>query len=445
MSKVATRLIAPVIFIYFLYFAIPALQAKFAPDDMMNLGKYWIQGLWSTWWDDLRFSNGLRPMGAFFYLPIYYFFGLNPIPYRVAIFAILAANLCFTFKIAERLTKSQAVAALAAVLVCGHASMVPIYYNTSMIYDVLAYFFTAAMLYSYIAFRRDGENLRFGQGSLVVLLYVAAIKSKEIAVVGAGWILAYEVLFHRPRKLRIPLILIAIAILSAATTLLSPHSLSKQGGYLLDLTPHRYIVNHILYVNDLLYLHFFTSGRQLLVAWLALTAACAIARKRELWWCWFAVSTGTLPVAFTIQPRSGSSLYVPLLALAILVSIFTVGLFKRPAVQWSAAAAAAFLFTVQTVPLWRHDTPTYFEDHRLTWSVISQFRGLPQRPAPNSRVIVLSNPFADWDVLFIAVLTWHDHSIDVNLANKLDAPPVLADYNWVLTFEGEELQVVRAR
>jgi hypothetical protein len=445
MSKVATRLIAPVIFIYFLYFAIPALQAKFAPDDMMNLGKYWIQGIWSTWWDDLRLSNGQRPMGAFFYLPIYHFFGLNPIPYRIAIFAILAANLFFTFKIAERLTKSQAVAALAAVLVCGHASMVAIYYSTSMIYDVLAYFFTAAMLYSYIAFRRDGKNLTFGQSALVVVLYIAAIKSKEIAVVGAGWILAYEMLFHRPRKLRVPLILIVIAILSAAATLLSPHALSRQEGYLLELTPHRYVVNHIQYVNDLFYLYFFNSGRQLLVAWLVLTAACAIARRRDLWWCWFAVSTGTLPVAFTIQPRGGSSLYVPLLAVAILVSIFVVGFFKRPAAQWSAAAAAAFLFTLQTVPLWRHNTPAYIEDHRLTWSVISQFRGLPQRPAPNSRVIVLSNPFADWDVLFIAALTWHDHSIDVKLANKLDAPPVLADYNWVLTFEGEELRVVRAR
>src|SRR5713226_6214379 len=76
-------LIALAIAAYFLYFAIGALRARFAPDDPMNLGFYYDRGFLGCVWDNLRFwSNAYRPMGAAFYLPLYRAFGLNPLPYR---------------------------------------------------------------------------------------------------------------------------------------------------------------------------------------------------------------------------------------------------------------------------------------------------------------------------------------------------------------------------
>ena len=95
-------------------------------------------------------------MGAVFYLPIYDVFGMNPLPYRMAVLALLAANIFLSFRIAGLLTRSTAAATLTAVLVCAHASMLPIYYNTSMIYDVLAFFFMALMLWVYM--RRAGAR-----------------------------------------------------------------------------------------------------------------------------------------------------------------------------------------------------------------------------------------------------------------------------------------------
>lgn len=440
MNRIGVRVSALAIAIYFLYFAIPALRALFTPDDMMNIGRYWTNGFWGSWWADLPWA-GNRPVAAGFYLPIYYLFGLNPVPYRAVILVILAANVFFTFKIVDGLTGSPAVSALAAMLGCANAGMVAIYYNTAMIYDVLAYFFTAAMLWSYIAFRRGGGDLGVARTALVILLYIAAIKSKEIAIVTAGWILGYEVLFHRPPRLRVPAILLLVSLLSLAA-LLSPHALAAQSGYRLDLTPHRFVVNNSLYANELFYTRFFHDWRELLFAWLLLTAICAILRRRDLWWSWFAVSTATLPVSFTVFPRDGASLYVPLLGFSILFGILAAGFFKRPGLQWTAALVIATLWSHSTIWRWRPVAQALLDDHRLTWSVIRQLHDLPH-PAPHSRVIILRNPFEDFDMAFIAMLTWSDHSIDIYLANKLNHPPNPGDYNWILDFEGETLRVVK--
>jgi len=152
----------------------------------MNLGFYWRRGLPGSMADVvLLWRNAYRPMGAAFYLPIYDTFGMNPLPYRVAVMAILAANIFLSWRIARLVTKSMAAATLTAVLVTAHASMLSIYYNTSMIYDVLAFFFTALMLWIYVRGRERG-TLTWMESLAVILIYLAAINSKEIAVVGAA-------------------------------------------------------------------------------------------------------------------------------------------------------------------------------------------------------------------------------------------------------------------
>ena len=433
------------IFAYFLYFALGALPAHFAVDDPMNLGQYWHSGFLRSLADDLRFwSTAYRPMGAMFYLPIYHFFGVDALPYRIAILTILAANIWMSYRIALRLTGSTPAASLTAVLVCAHASMVAVYYNTSQLYDILAYFFLAIMLLSYIHFRAGGNDLTFPQIAIVVAAFIAALDSKEIAVTGAGWIVAYELLFHRLSKPRTSAILAGIAIVYTLGKQFGPHALAKQEGYILDLTAHRYFLNNRLYLNDLFYSTWFTSTRKLLIAWLILTLLCALARKRELWWSWFVITTVTLPTSFTITPRGGPGLYVPLLGWAILVSTVAVTFFKRRYVQWFAAAVVAVIFAWYTIPNWRSQRQAFIDDHQLTWSVISQLRDLPSRPAPHSRVLFLKDPFKDWDTHFIATLVWNDHTLNVQLAHKMESPPDPAQFDWVLTFDDDKLRVLRS-
>ena len=168
------------------------------------------------------------------------------------------------------------------------------------------------MLFVYVRARGEGRGLTVGEGALVVCAFIAALDSKEIAVTGAGWVLAHEVLFEKRWKLIVPGLLVVIAAVDAAGKFLGPHALARQDGYLLELTAHRFFINNRLYVNELFYGEYFKTSRMLVIAWVLVAALCWVAKKRELWWSWFVVSTAMLPVAFTVQPRSGGSLYVPL-------------------------------------------------------------------------------------------------------------------------------------
>src|SRR6185437_16964220 len=85
-------------------------------------------------------------------------------------------------------------------------NMGAIYFNTSQIYDVMAYFFLAIMLLTYMRVRQQGRELTIPQAALVICAYVAALDAKEMAVVGAGWVLAYELLYHQPWKFNVPAI-----------------------------------------------------------------------------------------------------------------------------------------------------------------------------------------------------------------------------------------------
>lgn len=430
---------------YFVYFAAGAVRAHFAADDPMNLGFYWHRGLPGSLFDVAAlWRPSYRPMGAFFYLPIYSLCRLNPLPYRIAVLALLALNTCLTYAIALRLTKSAAGGALAAVIVCAHASMVPLYYNTSQIYDVLAFLFTAVMVTVYMRARARGSPGALASMA-VIAACLAAINAKEIAVVGAVWILGYELLLcPRPWKLLVPAILIAITAGFTATRALGPHSLSQQEGYRLEITAHRFVINTKHYINDIFYTHFFDKNAKLLAVFALGTLLCVLGRKRALWWTWLMVLTAALPVAFTLEARAGPSLYLPLLAVALWLStLATIFFAKWPIRQWAAAGLIALFFVPRTIKYWEASAKSLSEDQRKTWSTLQQIRQLPSRPAPNSTVLFLNNPFADWDIWFISELEWNDHSIDVKLANKMETAPDPKDFNWVLAFDGDQLQVIK--
>jgi hypothetical protein len=444
-QKNLTRVAAIALTAYFLYFAIPALRTEFARDDPMNAGEYWLRGFWHSVLDVLKFwSTAYRPLGAFFYLPIYHLFGFTPIPFRVAALAIVAANIYLTFRIVDLLTNSKATAALAAMLATAHAQMPAIYFNTSMIYDILAYFFLALMLVFYIQVRREGRELSIAQSALVICAFIAALDSKELAVVGAGWVLAYELLFPSPKRFRVPIALCLISIVYTLGKFLGPNPLAKQDGYKLELTAHRYFLNNRYYLNDIFYTHFFSTTRRFVLCWLALTAICWIVRRRELWWCWFVVSTASLGISFTVQPRGGSGLYIPLFAWSLLLSCFFVGLWrKRPMLQWTVALVVAAIVARYTIPYWRPQPQLYIDDHRPTTLELAQIRALP-KPAPHSRIIFVKDPFPDgYDTLFSSTLVWNDPTLTIDLGMKFSPMPDLSTYDWVLTFEDGALRILK--
>jgi hypothetical protein len=438
---------------YFLYFAAGAVKAHFALDDMTNLGRYYERGPLRVLLDTVAISgDAYRPVGGLFYLAVYYFAGLNPLPSRILILAIIAANIYFTWQIARWITGSDAAAALAAILACAHGNMVALYCWNSMIYDVLAYFFTALALVLYIGARRDGRSVNFWRGVGIVAAFFAGMNSKEIAVVGAVWIAGYEILVPRPRKLLLPAIVAVVALVFTTARIFGPGALGHLQGYEIELTLDRFVENSASYLNQLFYSEYFTSGLTVLILWIVLTGLCALYRSREMWWCWLLVSTATLPTAFTLVPRDGPSLYLQLFAWSLFIAMIVSRSLPRAGfqsvLQWTAAALIAIVVAIPTISLWCVKFPTFLEDQRPVWSVITQIRDLGPRPPPNSRVIFLENPLPDWGTYFVARLTWRDRSIDIRLANQMEHAPTAADLNsfdWILTFENGNLRVVQRR
>lgn len=79
---------------YFLYFALPARHGGFREDEMMNLWTYWYAGPVQLLFALAKLSTRyFRPGGGLYYLPLYHFFALNPLPYRIVQISILALSI----------------------------------------------------------------------------------------------------------------------------------------------------------------------------------------------------------------------------------------------------------------------------------------------------------------------------------------------------------------
>ncbi len=104
-----------------------------------------------------------------------------------------------------------------------------------------------------------------------------------------------------------------------------------------------------------------------------------------------------------------------------------------------------------TLHHWKERVETQLPSQDLTWSVINQLRDLGIRPAHNTKVIFLRDPFNDFDTLFIARLVWNDPTIEIMLANHMPSAPTveeLESFDWILTFDTQDnmqkLRVMRS-
>jgi len=78
---------------WFVYFTHDGLRVHFAVDDIGNIAHYWRGGPLALAVSQFTLWRGdYRPMGGLFYVPILAFAGLNPVPYQVALLAILLVN-----------------------------------------------------------------------------------------------------------------------------------------------------------------------------------------------------------------------------------------------------------------------------------------------------------------------------------------------------------------
>jgi hypothetical protein len=461
---------------YFLRFALPALRAGFGEDEMMNLYSYWFPGVFRSIRENLCFwsmSYPLRPAGALYYLPLYHFFSLDPLPYRIVQIIILAATIPIFFYLARLLSGSRAVAFLTTLAMCYHAHLAYLVFGGSFIYDVLCGFFYFAALTYYVRIREKGVALRTGQLAIFLALYLGALNSKEMGVSLPVIVFIYEAL-KCPRRnewkqfalrnwsVAVPALIggLVTAIFIYAK-LNSPYSLAHLEAYRPVFSWHRFTLTNASFINELLYDSASRIGRAVLVAWPVIFLYAFWRRDRLLQLMAFWVVITPLPLAF-IPSRGGAMLYIVLFGWAMIIArvledlIKLIGRFLR-----LSASGTTMLRTLATaVVAVALAVFTHWQSHRFNRTrdlvgsgqkslhVIQAMRSLNLRPVPGSAILLkpetrfYQNPYYP---AFVASLVWNDRSLRVYVAGQHQlTQEQIAKMNYVISLNEFSAQLVRA-
>lgn len=82
------------LFAWFLFLVSGGLRCWFDADDLMNMCYYWTKPWSALLKANLAFwSSYYRPAGGLFYRSIYALWGFHPLPFRIAVLALLPVNL----------------------------------------------------------------------------------------------------------------------------------------------------------------------------------------------------------------------------------------------------------------------------------------------------------------------------------------------------------------
>jgi hypothetical protein len=368
----------------------------------------------------------------------------------VAALTLAFAGVWASYLVAARLAKSRAVGLAAALLCCAHGRMTDVYWNTSTIYDILARFFVMFTLLAYIRIRDRGKVPNQWQTALILLLFVAALDAKEIGIIAAPVLLAYEVFFNGPprhwRWLKeegaVPLAAVALALIYAAGKLFGSHALLNDESYKIALSPGRYLDNNVSYAATILYHVLIISRPALIVADLGVLLLL-FSKRPALQWCAAYILVATLPISF-IPTRSGSSLLLPLFGWALLVPSLLASL-TLP--KWTTRLALALLcvvFAVTTASAWGRQSPPIVRAQERTWRVITEFKALHFQPKPSSKVLIMNDPWEhEYDMLFVAQLVWNDPTIQIALSRGPPPPADLAEFDNIIVFTPAGVPEVR--
>lgn len=178
---------------YFLAFTWRGLLSGFFPDDMINMYGAWERSPSTLFKDHLMFwHNNYRPLGALIYRPLYEWFGMNPLPFRIAAFLLLFLNLCIAYRAAKAFSNETAVALLATLIFAYQPYLSDMYVSTATIYDLecFACYWGAVWIYA-----RGASSWR--RIAFITVLYWLALNAKEMAVTLPGILFAYDLAFKR--------------------------------------------------------------------------------------------------------------------------------------------------------------------------------------------------------------------------------------------------------
>jgi hypothetical protein len=492
-----------VLIAYFFHFSLAAVHGGFREDEMMNMGIYWRVGALKSLLANVVFWKPFcRSGGAFYYLPLYHFFALNPLPYRIVQISILAASIPLVYYLNKCLASSRSVAFLATLALCYHPGLADLVFVGSFIYDVLCGFFYFAALAYYVNIRERGHSLQPLQVLKFLALYIMALNCKEMAVTLPVIVLVYELL-KSPRwdswKAFFRWSWSSATPSLIAGLLTAPYIYGKTHGRdaLTTVTPYQpslswdqFITSNAKFLGELLFAPQAITPKTLLIVWAIVFAYAFVRRDRTLQLMAFWVVIVPLPIAFILPVRGTGSLYLLLfgwamifakLATDLITLVFKSSIFlgKRVGIGAengtslgaapSKVSARVFRLVATLLVASVLAIFTQWKTQRLgvrglnvgteTSHVIQSLRSLDLRPTSGSSILLLprENIFQNkWNFFFLASLLWNDHSLRIWVDGLPEPPQVtwsdgiheptsqqLANSNYVISLTKFGAKIIR--
>jgi hypothetical protein len=427
----------------FLAFAGDGLRAYFTPDEMMNLYGAWFRPL----------AESRRPVGDLFYRVLFAVAGLNPLPYRVACYLLLSANLGLLYILCRKLSASREVAALACLLGAYHAHLADLYYSTDTVYDLLCFLFYFSALILWADVRSRGWAWR----TLILAMYLVALAAKEMAVTLPVFLALYDLIYDPPaRKFAAarswagselrrlwPFATATVAFILYKTV--GWGRVTGNSDFLPNFTWQTLMGGWKHYAFDLFYGAIPFTALRVVLLWAILLAVVLALRKRDLLFAACVILIGILPVAL-IPERGFYAIYLTLpgwylfAAQALASTRERLVPAARPAVLFLLVAACI-------VPLhWRQKSrgmAWVAEAHQSVRSVLEPLReySVPR----GGKVLILDDPFPkeDYILTFMFRLAFRDEEIQVRRVQASLLLPPGEVYDRTFTFEKQRLTLVK--
>ncbi|MDP9055096.1 MAG: hypothetical protein M3N93_12490 [Acidobacteriota bacterium] len=410
---------------------------------------YWMAGLlkfWSSAW--------YRPLGGLIYLAIYHLFGFHALPFKIALFAILMANMTIYFRAAGELSGSKQIALWALLLCSYHAAMNGLYLDFGTIYDVLGYTFYFSAFLVYAVSIREGKSPGF-RVALIAGLYIAGLCCKEMVVTFPAVLAVYNlVLTGRLRSERwkwplrsgLPiLICFALGAVYTAGKMTGPDTLAHDPNYAPHFTLHQFATISASYIRELFYmperLPTPTGALWIIVSMLAI----AMLLGSELMvFCVLCIVIAQLPVSF-MAPRGAFAIYIPVAFWALYFAAAidrALGFVRRPGAAQACFVTAAVLLAALHFHMKQLYDPNFTVQAGEYEAFSAQLDAWAVQPAAGARVLLMNDPFrADWigwDPMFLINVRSNKTDIVVNrLKFATYAPPLseIGIYDYLVDYD----------
>src|ERR1700689_3571982 len=168
---------------YFFQMVRPGLNSWFSEDDLLSLFYCWSRPLGDLLKALVLFWQPYaRPLRELVFYILFSAWGFDPFPSNVLRMVLCALNVVVLGLFAGRLARSWEAGVLAVVLAGFHPWLFSLYFDSGMLSDVLTFFFYYAAFVLYLGYRSKDRFPGAPQTVAILVLFVAALDSKEIAV-----------------------------------------------------------------------------------------------------------------------------------------------------------------------------------------------------------------------------------------------------------------------